>query len=255
MKNKILYTLFICFVFGFFISTSVYAKENSLYNVYEYKSNQTNILKMKRHEKKIYLDAGHGFNLELYGKNNLYGFCTEGAFGEADYAQKIVDQLTIILENNGYQVYHIDDLYLNEVQGNRESFGNCGRKELFKNSDADIMIQIHYDYNENSQYSGGHIIYSDNSKNSYQLAYSIINELIQNQYRLNDCYKNTSYLSDRNELSLYSGSLNKPAILIECGFGSPGAADEDYIRDIGTKTILFYSVLNGLDNYFDIIEK
>ena len=174
----------------------------------------------KRKEKIIYVDAGHGFDLLEYGTGDIYGSTAEGAFGEAEYTALISKDVEKRLKEEGYTVKTIEDLKLNGVKGNRESFGNKGRYELFMASNCDMMIQMHYDDSEDISLSGGHVIYGDSSFGSRKLAQSIVHNWQIQGLRLNDMYYDTDYVSRREDLTVYNKLSDRPIILVECGFGA-----------------------------------
>ncbi len=198
---------------------------------------------------KIYVDAGHGCDFNSSGGENPYGFTSEGAEGEALYAGGFCNHLinsfnyTDRYEAAGISAFTLPD----GTQGDRGLFGNTGRRDLFINSDCDIMIQIHYDCSSDPNDTGGHVIYSHNSKDSAFLARCIAGKMEENGLRLLN--RIDGHVSERHELSIYQQPTSKPIILIEVGFGTQGQLDHDYIRDKEVKKLFYKSIIEGCDLY------
>ena len=209
----------------------------------------------KRAEKIIYVDAGHGFDLIEYGYSGEYGSTTEGAVGEAEYAALITEDVIKRLEEDGYTVMRIEDLWYNGKRGNRKSFGNSGRYNLFMHSDCDMMIQMHYDDAEDISLSGGHVIYGENSFGSRKLAEGIIHNWKLQGLRLNEQYVESDYVSRRQDLTVYSTVSDRPIILVECGFGArEESADYYYLRQRETKDKIAEAITQGVNEYFGLME-
>ncbi len=198
---------------------------------------------------KIYVDAGHGCAYQSSGEAGPYGFTSCGANGEALYVGGFSNHLINSFNHTDrYEAAGISALSLPDgTVGDRELFGNTGRRDLFMYSDYDIMMQIHYDYSGDSHDTGGHIIWSHNSKDSGVLARCIANRMEENGLRLLD--RVDDHISERHELSIYQEPTNKPIILIEVGFGTDAQLDSDYIRDKQTKKLFYKSIINGTDDY------
>ena len=208
-----------------------------------------------RRSKLIYVDAGHGFDLETHGYTGEKGSTTEGEIGEAEYAALLSEDLIKRLEEEGYTVKRIEDLWLKGERGDRESFGNKGRYDLFVNSKCDMMIQIHYDDSEDLSLSGGHVIYGDKSFGSKKLAEGVIHNWKIQGLRLNNQYENTDYISERTDLTVYSKVSNKPIILVECGFGArEDFEDYYYLRQRETKDKIVTAITDGVNEYFGLVE-
>ena len=160
-----------------------------------------------------------------------------GAEGEAAYTSAFTKYYIQSSSHiKGMNVKSISDLSLKGVQGSNALFGNSGRSQLFNASDCDIMIQFHYDKVTEESTNGGHVIYSNNSKDSIILAFCIATAMKANGCRMNDYYPLN--ISERHELSSYNKALNKPLVLIELGMGVPGEPDADYLRDPKTMKLL-----------------
>lgn len=208
----------------------------------------------ERSHKIIYVDAGHGYNIEKYGRKGTYGGTTEGANGEADYAALLATLLEERLEIEGYQVKSIEDLLYDGKKGSRELFGNSGRYNLFVNSDCSMMIQIHYDDSDDLSLSGGHIIYGSTSYGSKDLAECIIHNWKIEGLRLNEQYVDTDYIARRNDLTVYNKVSDRPIILVECGFGAnEKSPDYYYIRQKDTKEKMVEAITIGVNDYYGLV--
>lgn len=200
----------------------------------------------------IYVDAGHGFDVETYDKRWKYGFAEFGAIGEADYVEELSLLLKERLQEEGYKVKLLSDFEIDGVQASREFVGNTGRRDLFKNSNCNVMIQLHYDASDDITCRGGHVIYSPMSVGSEKLARCIIQEFKYNNLRLNSMYDKSDYVSKRDGLAVYNRFINKPLVLVECGYGCVGALDHNYLNKVETKQKLVDSIVFGLNDYFSI---
>lgn len=197
----------------------------------------------------IYVDAGHGCLYNSSSDENPYGFTTKGAAGEALYVGGFANHLINSFNyTDRYKAVGISALSLPDgTVGDRELFGNSGRRELFMASDYDIMIQIHYDASDNPYDTGAHVVYSVTSKDSAFLARCIARKMAENGIRMNARYDGG--VSERHELSLYQEPTTKPMILIEVGFGKKNQLDYDYIRDKEVKKLFYKSIIEGCDDY------
>ena len=198
----------------------------------------------------IYVDAGHGFDINEYNRDWKYGFCEYGAIGESEYVEDLAHILKERLEVEGYVVKLLSDFEIEGQKASREFVGNTGRRDLFKNSNCNVMIQLHYDASDDITCRGGHIIYSPMSLGSKSLAECIVKEFKNNNLRLNEMYKDTNYISKRDGLSIYNKLIEKPIILVECGYGCEGALDYKYLNDDNTKKRLVDAITEGLNTYF-----
>lgn len=198
----------------------------------------------------IYIDAGHGCLNNSYKINKAFGFTSEGAKGEAEYVLSFSEDLIERLKDEDkYTIYDIGDISLRGVSGSRELFGNSARIDGFIKSDADIMIQIHYDDSNDKTLSGGHIIMNSTMGDSEILARLIVEEMRENELRINDEYYEDG-LSNRWDLTLLSRRTKKIVLLIELGYGVPGKMDYEYLRDEEIREKLMKSIIDGLNEYF-----
>lgn len=200
----------------------------------------------------VYVDAGHGFDTKTYDKSWKYGFAEFGAVGEADYVFGLSNLLVDELKKQGYNVKTLSDFEIDGKKASREFVGNSGRRDLFIDSDCNIMIQLHYDASDDITCRGGHVIYSPMSLGSECLAYSIVRQFQLDNLRLNERYAETDYISKRDNLSVYNKFIEKPLVLVECGYGCEGALDYRYLHDDEVKQRLVKAITKGVNDYFSI---
>lgn len=149
----------------------------------------------------IYLDAGHG---------GIDNGATVSKVNEKDINLEIVFKLKETLTNAGATVYltrtNDNDLSnKNALYRKKSDFDN--RIKLINNSNADLYISIHQNIYQNKKYSGPQVFYVKNNK---QLA-----ETLQNT--LNKYLNTNRKIKTINNTYMYK-LLNKPGVLIECGF-------------------------------------
>lgn len=149
----------------------------------------------------IYLDAGHG---------GIDNGATVSNVNEKDINLEIVFKLKETLTNAGATVYltrtNDNDLSnKNALYRKKSDFDN--RIKLINNSNADLYISIHQNIYQNKKYSGPQVFYVKNNK---QLA-----ETLQNT--LNKYLNTNRKIKTINNTYMYK-LLNKPGVLIECGF-------------------------------------
>lgn len=205
--------------------------------------------------KVVFVDAGHGCN---YTNENKYsdrseGWATEGAAGEADWAQGMANLLVAELEARGYTVLTLDDAVASTPTGEtpRQYYGNKGRSKLFDSSDASILIQMHYDGAEDASITGAHAIYTHSDEANKRLAACLINNWEQNTgLTIKGEFQSTGGTSYRPELGIGKGS-SKPVCLMECGFGAPGKADYESLRNPDIQAKIVKSMVDGIDLYFN----
>lgn len=149
----------------------------------------------------IYLDAGHG------GVDNG---ATANNVNEKDINLQIVYKLKETLTNAGATVLltRKDDNDIsnpNALYRKKSDFDN--RIKLINNSNADLYISIHQNIYQNKKYNGPQVFYVKNNK---QMAETI-------QITLNKYLNTNRKIKTINNTYMYR-LLNKPGVLIECGF-------------------------------------
>lgn len=180
----------------------------------------------------IYLDAGHG---------GIDNGATVNNVNEKNINLEIVYKLKDALTNAGATVYltRKDDNDLsnkNALYRKKSDFDN--RIKLINNSNADLYISIHQNIYQNKKYSGPQVFYVKNNK---QLAQTIQNTL--NKY-LNTNRK----IKTINNTYMYR-LLNKPGVLIECGFLSNDNERNKLLND-NYQTRLSKIITEAIITYF-----
>lgn len=183
--------------------------------------------------KTIYLDAGHGEEDNGTVVKNIK---------EKELNLQIVYKLKKQLETNGAKIYltRTDDKDLsinNSKQRKKSDFNN--RIKLINNSNADLYISIHQNYFYNSIYYGPQVFYVKNNK---KLA-----DIIQDE--LNNYTKTTRKTKLINNVYMYE-KINKPGILIECGFLSNDNEREKLTTSLYQEE-LSKIITNGIIKYFN----
>lgn len=180
----------------------------------------------------IYLDAGHG---------GIDNGATVNNVNEKNINLEIVYKLKDALTNAGATVYltrkdENDLSNKNALYRKKSDFDN--RIKLINNSNADLYISIHQNIYQNKKYSGPQVFYVKNNK---QLAQTIQNTL--NKY-LNTNRK----IKTINNTYMYR-LLNKPGVLIECGFLSNDNERNKLLND-NYQTKLSKIITEAIITYF-----
>lgn len=193
----------------------------------------------------IYVDAGHGCKYTTAATAGKYGWAAEGAKEEPEWNYDFSREVGKALSAAGYTVLYITDLTYDNVKVLREEFGNSGRTNAYIDSDASMMIQIHYDDWGDPSKIGGHVIYGTASSGSKDLAV-----YIQDAMAANGCNINPDAINERNELQCYQIKTDKPLILFEAGFGVKGKTEYDLLRDVKYRKKLVTSIVEGVNKYY-----
>jgi len=161
--------------------------------------------------KRVVVDAGHG------GMDG--GAVSENGISEKDINLKIAFYLKNYLEKNGAKVVmtrtkdqslHTDDK--GSIKSKKRS-DLMARRNKANNSDGDVLISIHLNYFQQSQYKGAQVFYEGLHKESIRLAQSKQNEL---KSTLDNDNNRQIATIDSNKL-MYQ-NLTLPAVIVECGF-------------------------------------
>lgn len=180
----------------------------------------------------IYLDAGHG---------GIDNGATVNNVNEKNINLEIVYKLKDALTNAGATVYltRKDDNDLsnkNALYRKKSDFDN--RIKLINNSNADLYISIHQNIYQNKKYSGPQVFYVKNNK---QLAQTI-------QKTLNKYLNTNRKIKTINNTYMYR-LLNKPGVLIECGFLSNDNERNKLLND-NYQTKLSKIITEAIITYF-----
>lgn len=191
----------------------------------------------------IVIDAGHG------GEDG--GTSSASGILEKDINLQIALKLQELLQSSGYEVVmtRSEDTDLGdsslETVAQRKSSDLENRLELINNSGADLVISIHQNYFEESQYSGAQCFYySDDSK--------ILAEILQESLVTSldpDNNRTASFVDGKYLLN----NSNIPTCIVECGFLSNEEetlllSDDDYQSEIAK------AICSGIDEYLQIVE-
>ncbi|MFI3325533.1 MAG: N-acetylmuramoyl-L-alanine amidase CwlD [Clostridia bacterium] len=195
-------------------------------------------LEMPTSKGTILIDAGHGG--EDPGATSLVGIL------EKDINLQIALILQELLENHGYEVVmtRTDDSDLAdsslETVAQRKTSDLVNRVELINSSGADLVISIHQNYFEESQYSGAQCFYySDDSK--------ILAEIIQESLITNLDTSNTRLASFVDNKYILNNSLI-PVTIVECGFLS-NINESELLNDQYYQSQIANAIMVGIDEY------
>ncbi len=160
--------------------------------------------------KVIIIDPGHG---------GIDGGAVGGTTGvyEKDINLKIALKLRELLEESGSLVLMTrdEDVGLYSESGSirdRKNEDLRNRKEIFDESNADVILSIHLNSFPQGQYYGAQTFYPQSSENSKLLAELIQEELIR---VLNN--GNTRKAKAKNDVYILQ-DVKVPIVIIECGF-------------------------------------
>lgn len=181
----------------------------------------------------IYLDAGHG---------GIDNGTTYKDYKEKEINLAIVLKLQKELEENGATVYLTrkddNDLSNNGAKYRKKSdFDN--RIKLINNSQADMYISIHQNHYENNKYSGPQVFYVADNKTIAETIQNTLNQATNTQRQPKTI--NNTYMYKR---------LNKPGILIECGFLSNTMEREKLITE-EYQTFISKVITEGIIKYYN----
>ena len=172
----------------------------------------------------VILDAGHG------GEDG--GATSDSGIVEKDLNLSITMKIGKYLEKKGISVVYTrtEDILLYDknqnYHGRKKILDLAARLNKARKYDNAVFVSIHMNSFPQKQYSGLQVYYSPHHPLSHDLAFSIQNNA-KNQLDANNQRKikkadSSIYLLDR---------LDKPAVLIECGFLSNDAEAERLAND------------------------
>lgn len=201
-----------------------------------YKSNKT-----------IIIDAGHGGeDGGTIGKNGVF---------EKDLNLAISKVLAKKLEENGYKVIltRSDDTLLydknSDYKGKKKQQDLSNRLKIANSYGDAVFISIHMNSFPQSQYRGLQVYYSPNSPDSKLLA-----EEIQNSAHLFlDNTNNRSVKSSNGNIFILD-RIEKPAVLIECGFLS-NPEESLLLSDPVYQEKLCEVILTSVSSFIDEMDK
>lgn len=159
----------------------------------------------------IVIDAGHG------GIDG--GAVSETGLVEKDINLKIAKYLEGYLKDAGAKVVMTrnDDRGLyseeNATVKNKKRQDLLKRREIANSSGADMMISLHLNKFEQSQYKGAQVFYETNFADSKKLATAIQKSLKENLDK-----SNTRMEMKIDSSKLQFQKLSIPSVIVECGF-------------------------------------
>lgn len=201
--------------------------------------------------KTVFLDAGHNCNYKDSSNPGPHGYAEGRCPAENEFTVNMREDLKKELLANGYTVITVED-----CGGTLAEWGNSGRAELFNNSSASVMIQLHSNAakNPNTGAHGGDAHCYSGSKELAQCIMKYYGETAVGIHGNGDGV--VEHSKDWVQVFKYS---NKPCVILEAGFGNthgdynnPSAYEADYdkLRDPAVRQQIAVAVRKGLDDYF-----
>lgn len=198
----------------------------------------------------VFIDAGHGCSYNDQDNPGPNGWAAIGngdGITEAVFTEQLQRVLCRKLRENGYTVRTLGSYGVT-----RAEYGNSGRGRVFNVSDASIMIQLHWDGNENRSVHGYSILlcHGSNNRDAY-LTEGYLGKCIRNHYSgLTGIDEFSTYFyAVRTDLGL-SNIVNKPTILIETGFGS-NDSDRAILESAIGQEHAAQAIVNALNEFFE----
>jgi len=196
------------------------------------------VLNIPTNNKVIVIDAGHG------GRDG--GASGRSGLKEKDVNLEIAKKLKQYIEMNGGVAVMIREedngLYSMETSNKkREDMKN--RKEIIKESGADLLISIHLNSFPQAKYYGAQVFYFEGSKPSQWLAKVMQQELRRVLDKNNDRVEkstNSYFILKDNDI---------PSILVECGFLS-NEEEERLLSQPWYQEKIAWSLYVGMLKYF-----
>lgn len=194
-------------------------------------------------QKTVIIDAGHGG--EDPGAVSDYS-----GLREKDVNLEIAKKVKELLENDNYRViltrsedklnYQTDSKSI--YQKRKEDLTN--RKRIMDNSGADIVVSIHLNKFDQTQYWGAQTFYPPNSPESQKLALCLqksLREMVQPD--------NSREPQVNNKGIVILKDLKTPTVIVECGFLS-NPDEEKKLASKEYQSVLAAAIKNGIDKYF-----
>lgn len=209
----------------------------------------------------VLVDPGHNCRYTASGTNSPvskkgpYGWATSGTGGEQEFTSDMANRIAQKLIDEGFQVCRVEDFSYDGTQCTVSEWGNEGRRDLFRCSEADLMIQIHYDgiASIDPIYHGGHVIYYDVAYRG--VASSIAGRMAQTSVGITPANQNANGDGTRLSTRELIRTSEKPLLLIECGFGNtsennyPGA-DRFALQESSVRDEIASAIVMGVDDYY-----
>ncbi len=203
----------------------------------------SNVALGEQEKKTVIIDAGHGG--EDPGKVSSYS-----DLKEKDLNLKVAVKVKELLENDNYKVIMTrkeDKLVYSEGTVdiyNKRLQDLTRRKDIMDNSGAHIVVSIHMNSFQESQYYGAQTFYPPNSAESLRLATNIQEALKENVDR-----NNKRQPQEKKDQIVILKNLKTPTIIVECGFLS-NAAEESRLGTDEYQMSIAGAIKKGIDDYF-----
>lgn len=190
----------------------------------------------------VIIDAGHG------GEDG--GAVSPMGLVEKNVNLDIALRLRKFFLQSGFKVVmtRTSDISIHDdsAQSTREKKVSdlSNRVEITNSSEQNVLISIHQNQFEQSQYSGTQVFYSVNNQSSTELAECIraaVKGLLQN-YNERECKPATGsiYLLDKAQV---------PAVLVECGFLS-NPEEEQLLKSVEYRNNMAFAIYSGFLEYY-----
>lgn len=191
----------------------------------------------------VIIDAGHG------GEDG--GAVAPDGTAEKDINLSIALKLKSIFEQNGIDVATTRESDISicdeglETLKERKTSDMKNRLAIFNSSPNNVVISIHQNKFEQSQYSGAQIFYSQNNPLSETLANHIKTSVVSNIQPDNtrECKP-----ADKNIYLLYNSE--NPAVIVECGFLS-NSEELDLLKNDGYQSKMALAIFDGFVKYYN----
>ena len=160
--------------------------------------------------------------------------------------KKLIEQsggLVVITRSTKEGLYTDESKTLREMK--TEDLKN--RKEIIDKGKCDIFLTIHLNSFKQSQYYGAQTFYKKGCQNSMELANCIQDEL------RNILDKNNHRVPQERDDVYLLNEINKPAVLVECGFLSNPAEEKLLISDKYQEKIA-WAIYMGIMKYFSSVD-
>ena len=194
-------------------------------------------------QKTVVIDAGHGG--EDPGKISSYS-----DLKEKDLNLKVAFKVKELLESDNYKVIMTreeDKLVYSEGTTNiynKRKQDLTRRKEIMDNSGAQIVVSIHMNSFQQSQYYGAQTFYPPYSTESLKLAKSIQDALRENLDK-----NNKRMPEEKKDQIVILTDLKTPTTIVECGFLS-NSEEERKLGSDDYQSHVAAAIKKGIDNYF-----
>lgn len=193
----------------------------------------------------VVIDPGHG------GEDG--GASTKDGILEKDINLKIAKELNLMLGASGFKTIMTRDedisIHSDEAKSTREHKISDikNRLNIIEKNPGCIVISIHQNKFEQSQYSGTQIFYSVNNENSKILAESIKSSVVKKLQP-----QNTREVKPADKGIYLLHNTKQTAVLVECGFlSNPSEAknlnDEEYQKKLS------FAIYSGFMDYLNLV--